>query len=114
MPEQEIRILSGRTGREAIFRVVSRAGQSGSRYSYWGVECTNPAHNIWGIRFPRLCPEDQATVRVMLQCPECRLRELVHLDETLLGNMEAAGGLLRGCLSCGKTGQWRQVPYFDS
>ena len=103
IPDQEIRILSGRTGREAIFRVVGRAGDSRNRSTFWGVECLNPDHNIWGVAFPRLTPKDQVAVRVMLRCPECRVRELIYLDEALLEGMEAAGGLLRGCLTCRRT-----------
>jgi len=37
IPEQEIRILSGKTGREGVFRVVGRAGDSENRSSFWGV-----------------------------------------------------------------------------
>jgi hypothetical protein len=114
IPDQEIRILSGKTGREAIFRVVGRASESMSRVSFWGVECLNPNHNIWGIAFPRLTPEDKNAVRVMMQCPECRVRELLYLDETLLEKIESVGGLLRGCLTCGHSGQWKQVPYYES
>lgn len=114
IPDQEIRILSRKTGRDAIFRVVCRAGDAGNWSSFWGVECMNPAHNIWGISFPELRPRDQNAVRAMLQCPECRIRELLYLDEQLLEKMETGGGLVRGCLSCGKTGQWKRVPYYES
>jgi hypothetical protein len=114
IPDQEIRILSGKTGREAIFRVVSRAGTSDHRQSFWGVECMNPDHNIWGVFFPRREQEDQNSVRVMLQCPQCKVRELLYLDELLLEKIEAAGGLLRGCLTCGHSGHWKQVPYYES
>jgi hypothetical protein len=114
IPDQEIRILSGKTGREAIFRVVCRAGDTENRNTFWGVECMNPAHNIWGISFPELGPQDQNAVRAMLQCPECRIRELLYLDEPILEKMETMGGLVRGCLSCGKTGQWKKVPYYES
>src|ERR1700682_1247952 len=41
IPDQEIRILSGRTGREAIFRVIGRAGDTDKRCTFWGVECVN-------------------------------------------------------------------------
>lgn len=112
--DQEIRILSGKTGREAIFRVVCRAGDSENRNTFWGVECINPDHNIWGISFPELRPRDQNAVRAMLQCPECRIRELLYLDEPILEKMETMGDLVRGCLSCGKTGQWKKVPYYES
>src|SRR6266567_7466803 len=110
IPEQEIRILNGKTGREGIFRVVGKSGKSETRISFWGVECTNPGENIWGVNFPRLGPQDQNLVRAMLQCPVCRVREQVFLDEPLLSTVATHGGLLRGCLACGQTGQWKQVP----
>ncbi len=114
IPEQEIRILSRRTGRDGVFRVVGRAGETEVRHSFWGVECTNPGSNIWGIQFPQLGPKDQTSIRVMLQCPDCHVRELLYLDEPLLESIQDLGGLLRGCLTCGKTGLWRQVPYYDA
>lgn len=114
IPDQEIRILSGKTGREAIFRVVAKAGNAVNRTTFWGVECMNPEHNIWGLAFPVLGPRDQNGVRAMVQCPECRVRELLFLDEPLLQRVASAGGLLRGCLSCGKTALWKQVPYYES
>jgi hypothetical protein len=114
IPDQEIRILSGKTGREAIFRVVAKAGNAENRSTFWGVECLNPSHNIWGLNFPELGPRDQNGVRAMVQCPECRIRELLFLDEPLLEKVASSGGLLRGCLSCGKTALWKQVPYYES
>jgi hypothetical protein len=114
VPEQEIRILSGKTGREGVFRVVGRAGNSESKVSYWGVECLSTGQNIWGISFPELGPQDQTLVRAMLQCPACQVREVVFIDELLLGKVASNGGLLRGCLTCGKTGPWKQVPYYQT
>ncbi len=114
LPDQEIRILSGKTGREGVFRVVGRAGASEARQSFWGIESTNPGLNIWGVSFPELGPQDQNLVRAMLQCPECRARELVFLDEPLLEKLATHGSLLRGCLTCNKTANWKQVPYYES
>jgi len=113
VPEQELRILSGKTGREAIFRVVGKAADSENRYTVWGVECLNPDHNIWGVAFPPLGLKDQVAVRVTLRCPECRVRETVYLNEPLLETIDTVGGLLRGCLTCGKTGQWKRIPCFE-
>src|SRR2546428_9736654 len=39
VPEQEIRILCMRNDREALFRVVGKAGGSEGPYTPWGVEC---------------------------------------------------------------------------
>jgi len=114
LPEQEIRIQSMKTGQEAIFRVVSRVGALEDRFTYWGVECLSSGQNLWGIQFPEAGPDDQRSVRALLRCPICRHRETVFLDEPLLESILELGGLLRGCLTCGRTGIWEQVPYTEA
>lgn len=114
LPEQEIRIQSLKTSQEAIFRVVSRVGNLEDRFTYWGVECLNPSHDVWGIHFPQPGPDDQRAVRALLRCPICRCREVIYLDEPLLESIHELGGLLRGCMKCGQTGIWEQVPYSEA
>jgi hypothetical protein len=113
LPEQEIRIQSLRTSQEAVFRVVNRVGNLEDRFTYWGVECLDPSQDVWGIAFPQPGPDDQQAVRTMLQCPICRFREVIYLDEPLLESIQELGGLLRGCLKCGQTSIWEQVPYTE-
>jgi hypothetical protein len=113
IPDQEIRIQSLKNSAEAVFRVVSKVGNLEDRFTYWGVECLSPSNNIWGMNFPEPGPDDQRSVRAMLRCPVCRAREVMHLDEPLLESMQELGGLLRGCLKCGQTGIWEQVPYTE-
>lgn len=114
LPEEEIRMQSLKTGKEAVFRVVNRVGALEDRFTYWGVECMNPDYNVWGVQFPAAGPDDQRSVRALLQCPVCRCREMVFLDEPLLESIQELGGLLRGCLRCGQTGIWAQLPYAES
>jgi hypothetical protein len=114
LPEQEIRIRSLQTDQEAVFRVINHAGTPDDRYGFWGVESLEPAHNIWGVGFPRLAAADQRLVRSTLRCPVCHRRETVYLDEPLVESVHELGGLLRGCLQCGHTGVWEPVPYSDS
>ncbi len=111
VPDQEVRILCLRNNQDDVFRVVVKVEQEASRQSYWGVECLRAGRNIWGIDFPPLAPGDQTSVRIMLQCPECRTRELLYVDERLLEASQELGGLVRGCVTCGCSGLWRQVPY---
>jgi hypothetical protein len=113
IPDQEIRIQSVKTSTEAIFRVVSRVGNLEDRFTYWGVECLTPSDSVWGMNFPEPGPDDQRSVRALLRCPICRSREVLHLDEPLLESIQELGGLLRGCLKCGQTGIWEQVPYTE-
>lgn len=114
IPDQEIRIVSISTGQEAVFRVVSRVGVGEDRQSYWGVECLTPTGNVWGVLIPQAGPEDQRSVRAMVQCPICHAREMIRVDETLLESIQELGGLLRGCMKCGQTGIWEQVPYSET
>ena len=104
IPEQEIRIQSLKTSAESVFRVVSRVG----------VECLSPSYEVWGMRFPEPGPDDQRSVRALLRCPVCHSREILFLDEPLLESIQELGGLLRGCLKCGQTGIWEQIPYTEA
>lgn len=113
-PNQEIRIQSIRTGQEAVFRVVSRVGSTEESHTYWGIESLTPARNVWGVAIPQAGPEDQRSVRAMVRCPICHAREMIRVDEALVESIQELGGLLRGCLKCGQTGIWEQVPYSES
>jgi hypothetical protein len=113
MPDQEVRILCRQSAQEAVFRVVSRACESRGIHSFWGVECLKPIGTIWGLDFPPLNPKDQTSARVMLYCPQCRVRELLYMDEPLLESIEELGGLVRGCLTCQKSGLWKKIPYWN-
>ena len=111
LPEQEIRLLSRPTGREALFRVVSKVGGAEGRHTFWGVECLDPGNNIWGLQFPQLETSDQDSVRVTVQCPVCSTRELLHLDEPLLETLASTDGIMRGCLICQSSRLWKLVPH---
>jgi peptide subunit release factor 1 (eRF1) len=112
--DQEIRINCQETGEEAVFRVISRIDESEPQRAYWGVECTNPSLNIWGVATPAMTEADLRSVRVMLQCPECHARELFHMEENEVTQIMKIGGLLRECQLCGKEGLWKQVPYYEA
>lgn len=114
IPEQEIRIQSLKTSAESVFRVVSRVGTLEDRFTYWGVECLSPSYEVWGMSFPEPGPDDQRSVRALLRCPVCHSREILFLDEPLLESIQELGGLLRGCLKCGQTGIWEQIPYTEA
>jgi hypothetical protein len=114
IPDQEIRIVSLTTGQEAVFRVVSRVGVPEESHTYWGIECLTPARNVWGVVIPQAGPEDQRSVRAMVQCPICHAREMIRVDEALIESIQELGGLLRGCMKCGQTAIWEQVPYSET
>jgi hypothetical protein len=58
IPEMEIRILRQDNKREGLFRVVGQAGEPMGEFSFWGVECLEPAENIWevGVAMPASKP----------------------------------------------------------
>lgn len=137
IPEMEIRILCQGNKREGLFRVVGQAGEPMGEFSFWGVECLEPAENIWegGVAMPaskpgsrpaplpspQLAPKpvpqldakpsskDKPPVQAWLRCSKCGMRELVDLDETQIQAMRKLKGLVRSCPACGATGLWRRV-----
>lgn len=112
--DQEIRVLCYTSKQEAVFRVASWAGNSEHDFFFWGIECVTPERNVWGIKVPVLAPDDQTKVRVMVQCPECQTRELLHIEELTLHSLQDSEGLKRTCPLCKKTGFWKQVAYTES
>lgn len=128
--EQEIRILCQVNNREALFRVVSKAGEPTSEFSFWGVECLEPEENIWEGDFPRPGPKlgaragprldpklssrDKLPVQVMLRCSQCGMRELIDLDDTKIRALRQMKGLMRDCPACGASGLWKLVAVQDS
>jgi len=133
IPEQEIRILCRGNNREAVFRVVGKAGEPTSDFSFWGVECLNPEENIWEGTLPRpgsepvprsgpeLVPrpgpqldskpgsKDKWPVQIMLRCSKCGMRELIDLDETQIQAIRKSKGLVRACPACGASSLWKRV-----
>ncbi len=135
IPEQEIRILCQGNSREALFRVVSQAGEPTSEFSFWGVECLKPSENIWEGGVPilasrpgssrpaplpgpskpvpqpdsKLSSRNKWPVQATLRCSECGMRELMDLDETQIRTIHKSKGLVRGCPACGATSLWKRV-----
>ena len=54
LPDSEIRLISHPTGRDSLFRVVSKLQSSELKFTYWGVENLDPEKNIWGVDIPEL------------------------------------------------------------
>jgi predicted RNA-binding Zn-ribbon protein involved in translation (DUF1610 family) len=114
VPEQEIRILCMRNDREALFRVVGKAGVSEGPYTFWGVECLNAPANIWDVSASRLKPKEQGSVGVMLKCPNCGMREQVFVTQGFVESIRKMKGMSRSCPACGKLSLWKQIRFEDS
>jgi hypothetical protein len=137
VPEMEIRILCQHNKREGLFRVVGQAGQPIGKFSFWGVECLDPAENIYEIEdampasepsprlaslpSPELAPKPvpqldaklsskhKSSAQAWLCCAKCGMRELVELDKTQIHAMRKLKGLVRSCPACGPTTLWRRL-----
>jgi hypothetical protein len=111
MQDAEIRLLSHPTGRDSIFRVVSKLQSPELKFTYWGVENMDPERNIWGVDIPELRPGYQIKVGVMIECPTCSTRESMYADETLLAALHEKGGVERACEVCKTAGLWKLLPF---
>jgi len=111
LPESEIRLISHPTGRDSVFRVVSKLQSSELKFTYWGVENLDPEKNIWGVDIPELQAGDQLKVRVTIECPTCSARESLRVDETPLAALQEKGGVEWTCKDCKTSGLWKLVPF---
>jgi hypothetical protein len=90
---------------EAEVRVIGQIGSEPDGKIY-GVAFIDPAADYWHIEFSP--PSSGVMLKVLLECPGCRQREIVSLSEFELSVFEANGGLSRGCNKCGATTLWSQ------
>lgn len=111
LPDSEIRLIIVPTGRDSLFRVVSKLQSSDLKYTYWGVENLDPATNIWGVDIPALEAVDQLKVRVVIECPTCSARESIRVDEGPLAALQEKGGLEWGCKVCRTRQIWKLLPF---
>ena len=92
--DQEIRILSGRTGRAESFRVVDKV-EHADRCTDWGVECTNRSDSIWGISFPRLFTEEDEQLLDALGSQSCNAHDNSRLFEEVRSMKNYNDSILR-------------------
>ena len=114
LPDSEIRLVSQSTGRESVFRVVSKLQSSDLKFTYWGVENLDPKKDIWGVEIPELDTADQLKVRVSIQCPTCSARESIRVDETPLAALQEKGGVDWACKECKTSGFWKLTPFGEA
>jgi hypothetical protein len=110
LPDAEIRLVNHATGRDAIFRVVSKLPSEESKFTYWGVEGLDPEKNIWGVEIPRLLYSDESKPEAELQCPTCPKQESMPVDQALLVSLQEKGGVERACSACNNSGIWKLLP----
>lgn len=108
-PGQNLTIKNLQTGVSSPFRVVGSGGRSIGDAPEWGVECLEPAADIWGIHFPSLeeSPPEGEHVDALLECTACCARELAKLSMRDYRDLSLLGALPRHCQRCGKESEWR-------
>jgi hypothetical protein len=82
IPEMEIRILCQNSKREGLFRVVGQAGQPIGKFSFWGVECLEPAENIYEIE-DAMAASEPSPRPAPLPSPELAPKPVPQLDAKL-------------------------------
>jgi hypothetical protein len=107
LPDSEIRLISHPTGRDSLFRVVSKVPSPDPQYTCWGVENLDPRNNIWGVDIPEFRPGDRRKAQVALACPTCSTRESLPANESLLAALQEKGGVERTCKVCNAPGLWK-------
>jgi hypothetical protein len=110
LPDSEIRLLSHPTGRDSVFRVVSKLQSHELKFTYWGVENLDPQNDFWGVEIPILLPGESAYVHVTMVCPGCSAREFLKADDALLASLQEKGGVARTCKFCRNPGLWKLAP----
>lgn len=110
LPYAEIRVLSLPTGRDSIFRVVSKLQGPEPQFSYWGIESLHPDNNIWGVEIPELVTGKTIKVLVRLVCPNCSACVPVIGDDMILASLHEKGAADRTCEICKKFGEWKLPP----
>jgi hypothetical protein len=92
IPEMEIRIIFHDNTREWLFRVVGQAGEPIGKFSFWGVECLEPAENIYetGDAMPG---SERSPRRALLPSPELAPKPVPQLDAKLSSAAENIYGI---------------------
>lgn len=103
-PNDTVRIINLHNYRKADFRVVAAAGTSDQGFAEWGVQCIDPAENIWGIEFS---PPLQGKSGALLQCSECHKEGFAALTEVELASLTSSNFIERSCSQCARPTRWQ-------
>jgi hypothetical protein len=109
-PDTTVVIRCYGTNTDAEARVVGKIEKHPEGFLY-GVQFLDPAVNPWNIKFPSAILVEDVVGRLLLQCSDCRRRELVYLDEMEVEVFGANLGLTRTCEECGRPTVWKATPH---
>lgn len=114
-PDQQILIqrrAPNETQRQAHGRIVGQFGKQKDEFVY-GIEIADEGVDLWGVEFPPIAESGEAVARMLLECSNCRRREVVYLNEMELRAFESNRGIARHCKTCGVPSIWVQAPHED-
>jgi len=107
-PQLEIVIHCLMTREDAQARVVGQVRESPEGI-YYGVELLEPNSDLWGVDFPPIEQSESAIGRVLVECTQCRRRELAYLNEFEAEVLERSRSLWRYCKRCSDTNLWKET-----
>lgn len=100
------------TQRQAHARIVGQFGKQLDEFVY-GIEIVAEGVDLWGVEFPPIAESNEAVARMLLECSNCRRREVVYLNEMELRAFESNRGIARHCKTCVVPSIWAQAPHED-
>jgi PilZ domain len=107
--EDSIRIVNLENYNEADFRVVGPTRLSGAEVAEWGVECSEPGRNIWGIELPPPLSREGPDAGALLECRACHSQGFWPVTLMEVEVLNSTGIINRMCGKCGKTTYWTYV-----
>jgi hypothetical protein len=108
-PQINISVHSLMTDEEAEARVIGCIREDAS-VAHYGIELlTADASIIWGIEFPPYEPKDSAVGRVLLECVQCKRREIVVLNELETEVLNRSRSVWRHCKRCTEFTLWKEA-----
>jgi len=105
-PEQELVIRSEVSNKEIEARLVGQIGSQGDVYIY-GLAFLDSKINFWGIDFPDLSETEKRARETLLECSNCRSREMADHSDLASDVMAVNDGIVRYCQKCGSSTLWK-------
>jgi hypothetical protein len=104
--EQELVIRNEESNKETEARVVGQIGSDGDTYIY-GVAFLDHKINFWGIDFPDLSETEKRASKTLLECSNCRTREMADHSDLASDVLAVNDGIVRYCKKCGSSTLWK-------
>jgi hypothetical protein len=101
-----LRIINLESFSEADFRVVGPTRLDSGEVAEWGVECTEPGRNIWGIEFAAPVAAQSSQASALLLCQGCGKQAVSVLTLMEVEILDSTGALQRLCDQCGQFSSW--------